>query len=144
MKVPTDCFPLGTAISHRILKWAGLSQFPGRCSLYIYFRAFSCAVSVQIASFFGEHTLVVIVVSLSSAPKLSSSSVLQQGRGESSKCSSQMQPELTLWSTRDTICPKISNGLTRKLAHSSQAGCIGKTRAQIVVLQAAPKTSLED
>ena len=33
-----------------------------------------------------------------------------------------MQPELTVWSTWDTIYPTVSNGLIRKLAHSPRLG----------------------
>lgn len=106
--------------------------------------SFSCAVSVQIASLFEEHTLDVLIVSLNSCPKAELLSSLARRQRVIFQVSF---PDPTRAYSLDHMghyLPQYIKWPNQEAGTLSQAGCIGKTLARIVVLQAAPKTGLND
>lgn len=84
--------------------------------------SFSCAVSVQIASLFEEHTLDVLIVSLNSCPKAELLSSLARRQRVIFQVSFPDPTRAYSLDHMGPICPNISNGLIRKLAHSPRLG----------------------
>lgn len=106
--------------------------------------SFSCAVSVQIASFFEECTLDVLIVSLNSCPK---AELLISLAARQRVIFQVYFPDPIRAYSLDHMghhLPQYIKWPNQEAGTLSQAGCTGRTRERIVVLQAVPKTGLND